>query len=151
MRKLFVFVFGLVVLTGCGRKTTAQEIVKFVEETYTDVFSVYTQKDKKGEFVRRSEFDKKYLTKRLQTLINNEEFIDCDYWLQAQDFTTPTFKIKDYHVTDKDSGYVDIEIKVFGETDKEGVACRVVVKKENGKWKIDDFQQKYEGEYRGWQ
>ena len=56
----------------------------------------------------RSMFDKKYLTRRLQREINNDDMIDCDYWLQAQDFTIPVFKIKESHATDDSNGYVDI-------------------------------------------
>ena len=132
---------------------TANEIRKFVFDTYTEVFSAYTQEHiKGGNGPDRSVFDKKFLSQRLQKAIDSEEMIDCDYWLQAQDFTTPVFDIKDVHATDEKSGYADIEIKVFGEDDSEGAVSRVQVKIENGKWKIDDFQYKDDnGKYRGWE
>ncbi len=137
------------VLPGCSRKSNKQigkEIETFVNDTYTDVFSAYTEENQRGGMgPDRSVFDKKYLTRRLQREINNDDMIDCDYWLQAQDFTTPVFKIKESHATDDSNGYVDIIIKVFGAEDKNAVKCRVVVTKEKGKWKIDNF--KYMGEY----
>lgn len=146
----FIALLGIVTLSGCNRKT-AREIMTFVNETYTDVFSAYTQYHTNGgPMPDRSAFDKKYLTESLQTIINNEEFIDADYWIQAQDFTTPTFNIVDCHVTDKECGYADISIKVFGDKTPSATICRVVVKKEKGSWKIDDFRQEYNGNYIGW-
>jgi ABC-type transporter MlaC component len=132
---------------------TVNEIRKFVYDTYTEVFSAYTQEHiKGGNGPDRSVFDKKFLSQRLQKAIDSEEMIDCDYWIQAQDFTTPVFDIKDVHATDEKSGYADIEIKVFGEDDSEGAVSRVQVKIENGEWKIDDFQYKDDnGKYRGWE
>ena len=132
---------------------TANEIRKFIFDTYTEVFSAYTQEHiKGGHCPDRSVFDKKFLSQRLQKAIDSEEMIDCDYWIQAQDFTTPVFDIKDVHATDEKSGYADIEIKVFGKEDTGGVVSRIMVKIENGKWKIDDFRYKDDnGEYRGWE
>ena len=132
---------------------TVNEIRKFVFDTYTEVFSAYTQEHiKGGHGPNRSVFDKKFLSQRLQKAIDSEEMIDCDYWIQAQDFTTPVFDIKDVHATDENSGYADIEIKVFGEEDSGGVVSRIMVKIENGKWKIYDFQYKDDnGKYRGWE
>ena len=138
----------LLVLSACNQTSnaqTAEEIETFVTDTYTDVFAAYTRENlKDGMIPDRSVFDKKYLTKRLQHEIDSQEMIDVDYWLQAQDFTTPVFQIKDSHVTDASNGYVDIAIKVFGEKQETAQNYRVVVKKENGKWKIDDFY-----EYKG--
>ena len=130
---------------------TDKEIKDFVSSTYSEVFAAYTQEHLKGGIgPSRSEFDKKFLSKRLQKAINSEEMIDCDYWVQAQDFTTPVFDIKDVHATDEKSGYADIEIRVFG-PDSEPSGSRVQVKIEDGKWKIDDFQYKNDnGQYVGW-
>ena len=134
----------LLVWSACnhtGDAQTAKEIETFVSNTYTDVFAAYTNEHLQGGISPdRSVFDKKYLTKRLQQELDSEEFIDCDYWLQAQDFTTPVFQIKDSHVSDASNGYVDIAIKVFGEEQESAQNCRVAVKKENGEWKIDDFK-----------
>ena len=131
---------------------TANEIRKFVFDTYTEVFSAYTQEHiKGGNGPDRSVFDKKFLSQRLQKAIDSEEMIDCDYWVQAQDFTTPVFDIKDVHATDEKSGYADIEIRVFGPDSNEPSYSRVQVKIEDGNWKIDDFQYKNDnGQYVGW-
>ena len=141
------------VVADSKNSQTDKEIKDFVSSTYSEVFAAYTQEHLKGGIgPSRSEFDKKFLSKRLQKAIDSEEMIDCDYWIQAQDFTTPVFDIKDVHATDEKSGYADIEIKVFGEEDSRGVVSRIMVKIEDGKWKIDDFQYKDEnGEYRGWE
>ena len=141
------------VTTSTPNSQTANEIRQFVSNTYTEVFAAYTQEHlNEGNGPDRSVFDKKFLSKRLQKAIDSEEMIDFDYWLSAQDFTTPVFDIKDVHATDEKSGYADIEIKVFGEDESEGAVSRVQVKIENGKWKIDDFQYKDDnGEYRGWE
>jgi hypothetical protein len=118
----------------------AQEIEQFISATYTEVFSAYAQANKGGSTPDRSVFDKKYLTERFQAEIDNEEMIDCDYWIQAQDFSTPTFEIKGIHVTDNNNGYADIIIKVFGEETTTPTLCRVIVQKANGNWKIDNFK-----------
>ena len=141
------------VATSTPNSQTANEIRQFVSDTYTEVFAAYTQEHlNEGNGLDRSVFDKKFLSQRLQKAIDSEEMIDCDYWVQAQDFTTPVFDIKDVHATDEKSGYADIEIKVFGKEDTGGVVSRIMVKIENGKWKIDDFRYKDDnGEYRGWE
>ena len=142
------------VATDAKNSQTVNEIRKFVFDTYTEVFSAYkVEHIKGGNGPDRSVFDKKFLSLRLQKAIDSEEMIDFDYWLHAQDFTTPVFNIKDVHATDEKSGYADIEIKVFGEDqDSEASCSRVMVKIEDGKWKIDDFQLKDDnGEYRGWE
>lgn len=118
----------------------AQEIEQFISTTYTEVFAAYTQANKQGGDPNRSDFDKKYLTERLQEEINSEEMIDCDYWIQAQDFITPTFEIKGIHVTDDNNGYADIIIKVFGEGTSTPSLCRIMVQKIDGNWKIDNFK-----------
>ncbi len=140
------------VATSTPNSQTANEIRKFVFDTYTEVFSAYTQEHiKGGNGPDRSVFDKKFLSKRLQKAINSEEMIDYDYWVHAQDFTTPVFDIKDVHATDEKSGYADIEIRVFGPDSNEPSYSRVQVKIEDGKWKIDDFQYKNDnGQYVGW-
>ncbi len=139
------------VATSTPNSQTANEIRQFVSNTYTEVFAAYTQEHlNEGNGPDRSVFDKKFLSKRLQKAINSEEMIDCDYWIHAQDFTTPVFDIKDVHATDEKSGYADIEIRVFG-PDSEPSDSRVQVKIEDGKWKIDDFQYKNDnGQYVGW-
>lgn len=139
-------------VTNTQNPQTANEIRQFISDTYTEVFAAYTQEHLKGgNGPDRSVFDKKFLSKRLQKAIDSEEMIDCDYWVQAQDFTTPVFDIKDVHATDEKSGYADIEIKVFGPDSNEPSYSRVQVKIENGKWKIDDFQYKHDnGQYTGW-
>ena len=141
------------VTSDAPNSQTANEIRQFVSNTYTEVFAAYTQEHlNEGNGPDRSVFDKKFLSQRLQKAIDSEEMIDFDYWLSAQDFTTPVFDIKDVHATDEKSGYADIEIKVFGEEDSGGVISRIMVKIENGKWKIDDFRYKDDnGEYRGWE
>lgn len=118
----------------------AQEMEQFISATYTDVFAAYSQANKQGDVPNRSDFDKKYLTERLQAEINSAEMIDCDYWLQAQDFTTPVFEVKGIHVSDDNNGYVYISIKVFGEETTTPTLCRVIVQKANGNWKIDNFK-----------
>ncbi len=135
----------IMLFIGCNTKqtgtSTADEITTFVDETYTEVFAAYAKAHQNnGMSPDRSVFDKKYLTERLQAQINNEEMIDADYWIQAQDFTTPVFEIQDSHVTDSNNGYVDILIRIFGADDKSATPCRIVVTKENGQWKIDEFQ-----------
>lgn len=131
---------------------TANEIRQFVSNTYTEVFAAYTQEHlNEGNGPDRSVFDKKFLSQRLQKAIDSEEMIDFDYWVHAQDFTTPVFDIKDVHATDEKSGYADIEIRVFGPDSNEPSYSRVQVKIEDGKWKIDDFQYKNDnGQYVGW-
>ena len=130
--------------------STDKAIEKFVDDTFTEVYAAYAKANEQGTMLDRSVYDKKYFTKSLLKAIDDEEIIDSDYWIQAQDFSTPVFSIKDTHVTDENGGYVDIVIKVFGENSRSTSECRVVVTKEDGKWKIDDLQTKYEGEYLGW-
>lgn len=143
------------VVTNTKNSQTANEIRQFVSNTYTEVFAVYKQEHlNEGNGPDRSVFDKKFLSKRLQKAIDIEEMIDVDYWIHAQDFTTPVFKIMDVHVTDEKSGWADMEIRVFGPdtSDTDASYSRVQVKVEDGKWKIDDFQYRHEdGHYTGWE
>ncbi|MBE6331287.1 MAG: DUF3828 domain-containing protein [Bacteroidales bacterium] len=118
----------------------AQEIEQFISATYTEVFAAYTQANKHGGEVNMSVFDEKFISERLRTELYNNETIDCDYWLHAQDFTTPVFEIKGVHVTDEKNGYADIIIKVFGEKHSCSSLCRTIVQKIDGNWKIDQFQ-----------
>ena len=141
-------------LMGCSQKdntSVAEEMADFVDEVYSDVFDAYAEEhEREGIAPDRSAFDRKYLTESLQKIINGEDMIDADYWIQAQDYTTPVFKVVDCHADDENGGYVDIIIKVFGEDDQSATDCRVVVRKENGEWKIDDFQHLQDGQYVGW-
>ena len=92
------------VTSSTPNSQTANEIRQFVSNTYTEVFAAYTQEHlNEGNGPDRSVFDKKFLSKRLQKAIDSEEMIDCDYWLHAQDFTTPVFDIKDVHATDENT------------------------------------------------
>lgn len=144
--KKMLFVFALCLMAACkGEKSpagvnTAEELAAFVKETYTDVFAAYAEANSQGTVPDISVFDKKYLTRSLQDSLNSEEFIDADYWLQAQDFSTPVFDIVDSRATDENSGYVDIAIKVFGRDSESVQDCRVMVRKEDGQWKIGGFQ-----------
>lgn len=114
-------------------------IRKFITSVYTNVFAAYARDNELGGFgPDRTSFDKQYLSRRKQRALGSEE-IDGDYWIMAQDFTTPTFRILDVAMTDSVSGYADVRIKVFGDSSNVSSVCRVSVVRENGAWKIDEF------------
>ena len=123
------------------RPLVSNKIRDFITRTYRDVFSAYTLSYKKREDeFDHSSFDKKYLSKELYKAI--EWKIGSDYWVHTLNYTTPVFQIKRVKAFDEKSGYVDIIIKALGNQSQKVTCCRVMVKIEDGDWKIDDFQYK---------
>lgn len=73
--------------------------------------------------------------------------IDCDIWIMAQDWSKNlAVKVVKAEMLSEKEGVVNYVI-TNGNSEK---SCRVIVKKEIGKWKIDDFQYQHNGKWKSY-
>lgn len=122
-----------------------EEVKKQVNAIYKEVFSLLGTNDYYS-------LESKYCSDEFWTLLKecrlleDEEnlVIDWDLFLQAQDWDKPKMEILSLEPGEKGTVTVNMVLKDLGEERD----CRLVMIKENGEWRIDDFP--YPTEEGGW-
>ena len=137
-------------------------VVERVEEIYTTVFNVYNEEDslrnldihlENGVYERRADFEANYCSGEWNTLLkkvdeidslyhqNEMGFWDFDYWIMGQDWHN--LSISDVKVTTLTDTEATVELRLHN-FDKVVPLC-LLMKRENGTWRIDDFVDKESG------
>lgn len=116
-----------------------------IQEMYDDIFR--TQRTADGNY----DPDQQYCTesylelsrkaKKLSRAIGELGPMDYDHWTQGQDADNPEANVLNVEMTGENEAAADVEITDFGH--KQSV--RIIVKKEHGQWKVDDFITYYNG------
>lgn len=131
-------------------------VVERVEEIYTTVFNVYNEEDslrnldihmENGVYERRADFEANYCSNEWNTLLkkvneidslyhqNEMGFWDFDYWIMGQDWHK--LSISDVKFVEGIGPWAEVDLKLHN-FDKVTPLC-LVMKLEDGTWRIDDF------------
>ncbi len=137
-------------------------VIERVEDIYTTVFNVYNEEDslrnldihmENGVYERRADFEANYCSGEWNTLLkkvneidslyhqNEMGFWDFDYWIMGQDWHN--LSISDVKVTTLTDTEATVELGLHN-FDKVVPLC-LLMKRENGTWRIDDFVDKESG------
>ncbi len=115
---------------------TFEEVKKQVNAIYKEVFSLLGTND---YYSLESKFCSNEFWNLLKEcrLLEDEDnlIIDWDLFLQAQDWDKPQMVINGIETGEKGAVNVDLTLKDFGEERE----SRLVMVKEDGEWRIDDF------------
>ena len=137
-------------------------VVERVEEIYSTVFNVYNEADslrnldiytENGVYERRADFEANFCSGEWNTLLkkvneidslyhqNEMGFWDFDYWIMGQDWHN--LSISNVKVTSLTDTEATVEMGLHN-FDKVVPLC-LLMKRENGTWRIDDFVDKERG------
>lgn len=124
-------------------KYTEEDIKKSIEDMYNDIFNS-TSNDGIDD-------DVKYTSSEYQELnsiaaeLSEDMYLSGDHWIQGQDCDNPSMKVISVKKEADDRAVAKVSIKQFKQSDSESqVTLKLVF--EDGKWVVDDFISKFDGE-----
>lgn len=124
-------------------KYTEEDIKKSIEDMYNDIFNS-TSNDGIDD-------DVKYTSSEYQELnsiaaeLSEDMYLSEDHWIQGQDCDNPSMKVISVKKEADDRAVAKVSIKQFKQSDSESqVTLKLVF--EDGKWVVDDFISKFDGE-----
>ena len=144
--------------TTVSEQLSATEVQNRVRDIYKSVFKVYNEEDslrnldiqmENGVFENLGQFNKDFCSKEwnrllakineIDSLNHNGElgFWEFDYWIMGQDWHN--LSISDIEVLNVAQNEATVQLKLHNFDSAVNVALQLV--KEDGSWKIDNFQQ----------
>ena len=144
--------------TTVSEQLSATEVQNRVRDIYKTVFKVYNEEDslrnldiqmENGVFANLGQFNKDFCSKEwnrllakineIDSLNHNGElgFWEFDYWIMGQDWHN--LSISDIEMLNVAQNEATVQLKLHNFDSAVNVALQLV--KEDGSWKIDNFQQ----------
>ncbi|MGX8682372.1 MAG: DUF3828 domain-containing protein [Bacteroidales bacterium] len=158
MKKMLVASGMLMAIVGCANaQNTESQIVERVKAIYTEVAKAYPNHEELIEDLPDIDLDGLYCSEEWNNLVNQVGeidglspegigFFDADYWIMGQDWQDVSVSDVKAQVVDADHAEVHLVLHNCGSESP----LKLLMVKEQGEWKIDDFMDESDDEQYSW-